>query len=257
MTALTFMDASGKPQKWNGQPTQYGGQAISSDWVAAQDREWAVPGAFKLFDGLAAICDANGDIMLDKNLTRYRKQLFFPEAPVSEWKIDTCHADSEYPLKYAKYHSGWDINYIQGGNSEYGFAYKALADGIVVFVSDHAGGAWGGLVVVWHPQFGFASRYGHHKPGSAAVQVGDIVRGGETVLARIGRGENNAYFAHLHQDLIKVLPPRSRSGRIWWAFWPNNDLHEFKATYTNPEAVFKEYGCQTPPVPQRMKREAR
>ena len=129
--------------------------------------------------------------------------------------------------------------------------------GEVVFVSDHAGGAWGGLIVTWHPQLKLYSRDGHHLPGSARVKIGDRVIGGETILACVGRGENNAYTAHHHGDWIKETPPPSRSGRPWWAFWPNNDLAAFKRYYVDPVEVYARYGPgRLPFVPKRGRPEA-
>lgn len=257
MTNLIFVNASGKQEGWNGSPTQYGGLKIDRAWVAAQDADWAVPFAAKLIGNVAVVNLPDGNLLLDKNLEKYRKQVFFPFAPISAWKIDTCHGDSLYPMKWAKYHPGLDINIVTGGNTDFNKPYLAVADGIVVFVSDHGGGAWGGLVVVWHPQLGFFSRYGHHKPGSAKVKAGDFVKGGETVLAHVGRGENNAYTAHLHMDFITKLPPRSRSGRIWWAYWNGNDLAAFKSMYLDPAKVYAQYNSRIPLCPNRCRPEAR
>lgn len=180
-------------------------------------------------------------------------RLVFP-VPVRGWRIDTCHADERYPLRFGRYHSGWDINAVTGGDSDRHAPFGSIYDGEVVFVSDNAGGAWGGLIVVWHAGLNCWSRYGHHEPGSAQVRVGERVKAGQT-LARIGKGLNGTYLAHLHLDILKRKPPLSRSGRPWWAYWPNGDLAEFMGAYLDPAALYRKMGAAHPGVPTCARRE--
>ncbi len=164
--------------------------------------------------------------------------------------VDTVFADRDYPKNWG-FHTGWDANLHpqgQGGDSDLGLPILAMSDGIVKFVSDNAGGLWGGLIVIHHPQIAphFYSRYGHHKSKSALVSVGQQVQGGQQI-AGIGKGKNDSTFvAHLHFDFFRKDPPPSKSNRPFWAYWPAANKAGLLEYFADPRDVFKAFKVKTP-----------
>jgi murein DD-endopeptidase MepM/ murein hydrolase activator NlpD len=185
-------------------------------------------------------------------IERRETQMVFPVLPVAHAKVDVVWADKFYPIKWGN-HTGWDINGVGGGNTDLGMPFGCIYPGQVVFVSDHAGGLWGGLIVIWHEGLGIYTRYAHHRPGSCRVKVGQFVAAGR-VLAEIGRGEGNAFFAHLHFDVMRKRPPLSRSGfRPHWAFWPSN-YDELLEYFIDPTRVFDKFDAKTPFIPNQNRK---
>jgi murein DD-endopeptidase MepM/ murein hydrolase activator NlpD len=173
----------------------------------------------------------------------------FPTKPISKFKIDTVFADSAYDEERYGVHTGWDINGVGGGNTDLGVPFQTVAAGKVVYVSDDAGGSWGGLIVVEHETCW--TRYGHHRPGSARVHLGQRLKADQTI-GEFGRGAGNKMFAHLHFDVLKKLPPRTRVRRLpWWAIWPMYDLDMLEEYFQDPREFFQKRGVFTPVAPKR------
>jgi murein DD-endopeptidase MepM/ murein hydrolase activator NlpD len=174
--------------------------------------------------------------------------MIFPLQPVHKAKIDTVWADVDYRKDWG-IHTGWDINGIQGGNKDLGMPFHCIYPGEVVYVSDDAGGSWGGLIVIWHRALNIYSRYGHHLPNSCLVKAGQPVHAG-TMLAQIGRGKNDKFIAHLHFDFLRETPPVSRSGfRPHWSYWSGDDRLGLIRYFLDPTRVFDKFGVITPPIP--------
>jgi murein DD-endopeptidase MepM/ murein hydrolase activator NlpD len=92
-------------------------------------------------------------------------------------------------------HLGNDWNGLAGGNSDLGFPVFAVADGIVVDATDHAGG-WGNVVRIMHPS-GHESLYAHLD--RIYVVVGAHVLRSQPI-GTIGTA-GGQYRAHLHFEL--------------------------------------------------------
>lgn len=177
-------------------------------------------------------------------------RMIFPVQPVYQTKIDVVWADKNYPRKWG-IHTGWDINGKGGGNTDFGMPFNCIYPGEVVFATDDAGGAWGGLIVVWHRSLNIFTRYAHHRPESCFVRIGQSVDSG-TMLAEIGRGKNNMYLAHLHFDILREIPMLSKSGfRPHWAYWPLNDKGGLLRYFLDPTRVFDKFGVLTPKIPNQ------
>lgn len=124
-----------------------------------------------------------------------------------------------FPAVKGYWHTGTDYNGPGAGNADQGNGCYAVASGKIVFVGQ-GGGTWGNLVVVEFVYKGrtYWARYGHVQfsgNGPArSPRVGQAVQAGE-LLAYIGRGGpyNNAFFAHLHFDILHTRPPS-------WGWWP-------------------------------------
>jgi len=131
-------------------------------------------------------------------------------------------------LLYKRPHSGIDYNWGATARADYGKPFFAIADGVVVFeglLPD-----WGRLAVIWHPDLGVWSRYGHQK--TFLYKKGDVVKGGEE-LGKIGDGEGK-FSPHLHFCVIKKELPH------WGAYTKGFDKAALNLYYYNPEAYIKE-----------------
>jgi len=113
-------------------------------------------------------------------------------------------------LLYKRPHSGIDYNWGATARADYGKPFFAIADGVVVFeglLPD-----WGRLAVIWHPDLGVWSRYGHQK--TFLYKKGDVVKGGEE-LGKIGDGEGK-FSPHLHFCVIKKELPHWGAYRCYF-----------------------------------------
>jgi len=126
-------------------------------------------------------------------------------------------------------HSGIDYNWGVNAASDLGKPFFNLADGIVVYVA-HNLADWGTLAVVYHPDLGVWSRYGHWK--TFLYKEGDAVKGGEQ-LGGIGDG-NRKFSPHLHYDIIKIKLD------IWSSYTKGMTKEMLNATYAHPEAYIKQ-----------------
>jgi len=172
------------------------------------------------------------------------KKMFFPVSPIRNAKIDVVYMDRFYPPKLG-IHTGWDINGVGGGNTDLRMPFRTIYDGKVVFATDLTRfGSWGGLIVVYHEALKIWSRYGHHQAGTRKVKVGDELDGNQ-VLAGIGRGRNDVFFAHLHFDIFKRLPPNND-----WGYWPMNDLDALDSVFLDPRDLFDKFDVVTPRIPR-------
>lgn len=178
-----------------------------------------------------------------------QKSVVFPCNPIRGFKVDAVFADRLYDEQSYGIHTGWDINGVGGGNTDLGLPFGSVAAGTVVYVSDSAGGAWGGLIVVEHATCW--TRYGHHKPRSAKIKLGQRVRVGQT-LAQIGQGAGARMFAHLHFDVLKKRPPLTRVNKLpWWSIWPMYNVDMLEEYFIDPREFFAERDVITPAAPSR------
>lgn len=165
--------------------------------------------------------------------------MLFPLQPVSKAKIDVRFLDPHYPRTLGL-HTGLDINGVGGGDTDLGMPFVSIYEGEVVYSTDSApSGAWGGLIVVWHPGLNVWTRYAHHKRGTCKVKVGDLVKEGQE-LAGIGKGRNNIFMAHLHFDVIYKKPSQ-------WTDWPGLNRERLLSTYMDPILLFKKWNVKLPP----------
>lgn len=106
------------------------------------------------------------------------------------------------------HHLGDDLNGIGGENSDLGDPIFAVADGRVLFAGD-GGPGWGNVIIVLHAITENGARryvqsyYAHCD--TILVSSGDVVHRGECI-ATVGTG-GGRYFAHLHFEMRKFIPP--------------------------------------------------
>jgi murein DD-endopeptidase MepM/ murein hydrolase activator NlpD len=113
----------------------------------------------------------------------------------------------------------------------------AISRGYVRFVSENAGGSWGGLIVIEHDVLSDGtpvwSRYGHIE--TPMVIAGQIVEKGQQI-ACIGEYKGPGRNYHLHFDISKtrILSDNPRH-------WPGNDRGAVVANYVDPAKFLRAY----------------
>jgi murein DD-endopeptidase MepM/ murein hydrolase activator NlpD len=107
---------------------------------------------------------------------------------------------SSYVTQYG-YHTGADLNWKGGGNTDLGMPVYSAASGTVTFQADLR--PWGNVTVIRHDPLKSPtgqvvySRYGHMQ--NVKVNVGERIKRGQQI-GEIGTG-NGRYLAHLHFDI--------------------------------------------------------
>lgn len=144
------------------------------------------------------------------------------------------------------WHTGVDYNGRGGKNTDLGDPLFAIRDGVIEFV-DVGGGTWGNVVVLRFQVNGktYWARYGHvrytnlqgqaHKP-----VVGQAVKAG-ALVAYVGQGANNQFYAHLHFDIFHTKPPH-------WGWWPTRYGSQAEVTRycEDPQTFLKALGAVEP-----------
>jgi len=97
-------------------------------------------------------------------------------------------------VSFGVLHSGKDFN-LGSGSQDEGLPVYAITDGEVVYSKNS--GAWGNLVVIYHPAYGVWTRSAHLK--DVFVKVGDKIKEGVQIGTIGGTG---GWSPHLHFDLI-------------------------------------------------------
>ncbi|MFC5598187.1 M23 family metallopeptidase [Deinococcus cellulosilyticus] len=184
--------------------------------------------------------------------------LMFPMRSEGKPQITAVYADRTYPT-HLGYHTGWDCNYYYdwvkrkniAGDGDLGLPFLAVADGEVKYISNHAGGLWGGLIVIWHEQYGIYSRYGHDLLEQDLIKVGDRVTAGQEI-GRIGKGERGTFLAHLHIDFPRQIPGDER-GAPFYAFWPGRNRDMCRTFFVDPSKLYQKFRAATPDMHDEMR----
>lgn len=134
-----------------------------------------------------------------------------------------------YVNTYGSYHTGVDLNWGRGGNSDIGVPVYSPASGIVIYQAELR--PWGNVTIIKHDPLRspsgqvYYTRYGHMQ--NVRVRVGERVRRGDQV-GEIGTG-GGRYIAHLHFDVAQTPVLESRPGD-----WPRMDITRLLRDYVDP-----------------------
>lgn len=134
-----------------------------------------------------------------------------------------------YVSRYNSYHTGVDLNWGSGGNSDLGMPCYSPASGVVIYQNELR--PWGNLTIIRHDPLksktGLVvySRFGHMQ--NVTVSVGQRVRRGEKI-GEIGTG-GGRYIAHLHFDISPTTVLETSPGD-----WPGMNLSRLLKNYVDP-----------------------
>ena len=147
----------------------------------------------------------------------------WPIIPKSKTKIDVTFCDPGYASGYGNpkswmvgcQHPGWDWNLATGGDTDNGYPLVSSIPGTIRFAGFNTRASWGGIVLIradeWVRQY-FEDNLKVKIPvlekqmahlSHICVKAGDRVESG-TPVGSIGKGKNNAFLAHLHEEWRKV-----------------------------------------------------
>lgn len=147
----------------------------------------------------------------------------WPITPKAQTKIDVTFCDTGYATGYGNpkswmvgcQHPGWDWNLVTGGDSDLGYPLKMSVPGTIRFAGFNTSASWGGIVLLradeWVRQY-FEDNLKVKIPvlerqmahlSKICVRAGMRVEAGE-VVGSIGKGKNNAFLAHLHEEWRKA-----------------------------------------------------
>lgn len=144
------------------------------------------------------------------------------------------------------WHTGTDMNGPGAYDDDRGNPVFAVRSGVIEWVGVGSG-SWGNIIIlrVYVRGKTYWIRYAHvqynGKNGATAKpKAGQIVKAGD-VLAFIGKGAGNTFWAHLHTDVIHTQPPT-------WDNWPKQYAPQSDVTryYQDPVKFYTALGAVQP-----------
>ena len=149
------------------------------------------------------------------------------------WYVAAGFLDQTYLRDRGALHPGEDWNGVGGGDTDLGQPVLAAAAGRVESIELGAPG-WGNVMMLRHVTLAgetVFTVYAHVE--HISVVEGELVRRGER-LAKVGKGERDRYWAHVHLEVRKAnmayFPP---------SFWPSShdlDSDWVRTHYYEPRA---------------------